>query len=142
MKLHEAVELIEQGKKVRLPWWGEKRYVHANEKNCIVDQEGQAAMIYGALCDDWELVEEPVEVEKMEAPQIFKDLYKVVNEILLLRFEEDIILQFIKDNDYEYPLVDLKHLLEALNNIYNLDDEKQLKKREAKNSIDDLLDYL
>jgi hypothetical protein len=66
----------------------------------------------------------------------------VVNEILSLRFEEDIILQFIKDNDYEYPLVDLKHLLEVLNNIYNLDDGKQSKKREAKNSIDDLLDYL
>ena len=118
MKLHEAIQMIEQGKKMRLPWWGPERYVCVDNKNCIVDQNGQAALIYGALCDDWE---EFKEMKKEEAPQVFKDLYRIVNEILDLRFEEDIILQFIRDNDYDYPLVDLQRLLIAVNNVYNLE---------------------
>ena len=123
MKLHEAIKHMEEGKKVRLPYWNKDKYVCVNEKNCIVDHEGQITMIYGILSDEWELVEDKPKFERMEAPQVFKDLYKVVNDVMKLPFEDDIILQFIKNNDYEYSLDSLQHLLNAMNNLYNLDNK-------------------
>lgn len=116
MKFHEAMEKIQRGGKVRRNNWISGCYLHLKD-NEIVDEQNRA-YYFTNITDDWE---EVVEDDRIEVMKVYKDLYRVVNEVYNVHIYDDIILKFIAQNDYEYMIDELKVLLDMMNNIYKLD---------------------
>ena len=117
MKFHEAMKKIQRGGKVRRNNWINGCYLHLNEDNEIVDEQNRA-YYFTNITDDWE---EIIEDDREEVMQVYKDLYRVVNEAYNVHIYDDIILKFITQNDYRYMIDELKVLLDMMNNVYKLD---------------------
>ena len=116
MKFHEAIEKIQNGKKVRRSNWISGCYLHLKD-NVIVDEQDRE-YYFTNITDDWE---EIVEDDRIEVMKVYKDLYRVINEAYNVHIYDDIILKFIAQNDYKYMIDELKVLLDMMNNVYKLD---------------------
>ena len=122
MKLYEAMEKMYEGEKIRRKDWYERCYIYLNNDDVIVDERENKFYITN-VGGDWEVVEE-VEMaeERKDTLEVFKELYKAVNEIQDLHIYDNIILKFIEQNDYRYVIDELKVLLDMMNNVYKLDE--------------------
>lgn len=120
MRFFEAMELLESGKKVRKVNWNEGCYLYINEETGdILDEEDRMYYFTNIKAtDNWEEYKEDT---RKEVEPIFKELYRIVQEIIRLPIERDLILQFITQNDFRYNLDELKLILDILNNNYKLD---------------------
>ena len=116
MKFYEAMEKIQNGKKIRRSYWVSGCYLHLKD-NVIVDEKDRE-YYFPNVSDDWE---EVVEDDRIEVMKVYKDLYKVVNEAYNVPICDDIILKFIEQTDYKYMIDGLKLLLDMMNNVYKLD---------------------
>lgn len=122
MKLYEAIEKMYEGEKIRRKDWYENCYIYLNNDDVIVDERENKFYITN-VGGDWEVVEEVEMVEegRKETLEVFKELYRTVNEIQDLHIYDNIILKFIEQNDYRYVIDELKVLLDMMNNVYKLD---------------------
>lgn len=124
MKLYEAMEKMYDGEKIRRKDWYENCYIYLNNDDVIVDERENKFYITN-VGGDWEVVEvvEVVEEGRREDTlEVFKELYRTVNEIQDLHIYDNIILKFIEQNDYRYVIDELKVLLDMMNNVYKLDE--------------------
>ena len=122
MKLYEAMEKMYEGEKIRRKDWYERCYIYLNIDDVIVDERENKFYITN-VGGDWEVVEEVEEVKegRKDTLEVFKELYRTVNEIQDLHIYDNIILKFIEQNDYRYVIDELKVLLDMMNNVYKLD---------------------
>ena len=121
MKLYEAMEKMYEGEKIRRKDWYERCYIYLNNDDVIVDERENKFYITN-VGGDWEVVEEVKMTEEREDTlEVFKELYRAVNEIQDLHIYDNIILKFIEQNDYRYVIDELKVLLDMMNNVYKLD---------------------
>ena len=122
MKLYEAMEKMYEGEKIRRKDWYENCYIYLNNDDVIVDERENKFYITN-VGGDWEVVEEVEMIEegRKDALEVFKELYRTVNEIQDLHIYDNIILKFIEQNDYRYVIDELKVLLDMMNNVYKLD---------------------
>lgn len=115
MKLLEAFNEMDKGKKIRHKDWKEGTYICKNEEGKIVWQSGY---MFSGLDgfnfndDSWQEYE-----ERKDAPQLFKDLYKLAKEYSM----EHIWWGAYYDVDDDY-IEKLYEQLEGLNKIYKLDE--------------------
>ena len=123
MKLYEAMEKMYEGEKIRRKDWYENCYIYLNNDDVIVDERENKFYITN-VGGDWEVVEEVEMIEegREDTLEVFKELYKAVNEIQDLHIYDNIILKFIEQNDYRYVIDELKVLLDMMNNVYKLDE--------------------
>ena len=123
MKLYEAMEKMYEGEKIRRKDWYENCYIYLNNDDVIVDERENKFYITN-VGGDWEVVEEVEMIEegRKDALEVFKELYRTVNEIQDLHIYDNIILKFIEQNDYRYVIDELKVLLDMMNNVYKLDE--------------------
>lgn len=123
MKLYEAMEKMYEGEKIRRKDWYERCYIYLNNDDVIVDERENKFYITN-VGGDWEVVEEVEMIEegREDTLEVFKELYKAVNEIQDLHIYDNIILKFIEQNDYRYVIDELKVLLDMMNNVYKLDE--------------------
>ena len=122
MKLYEAMEKMYEGEKIRRKDWYERCYIYLNNDDVIVDERENKFYITN-VGGDWEVVEEVKMTEEREDTlEVFKELYRAVNEIQDLHIYDNIILKFIEQNDYRYVIDELKVLLDMMNNVYKLDE--------------------
>lgn len=123
MKLYEAMEKMYEGKKIRRKDWYERCYIYLNIDDVIVDERENKFYITN-VGGDWEVVEEVEVVEegRKDTLKVFKELYRVVNEIQDLNIHDNIIIKYIKDNDFRYTIGELKALLDMMNMVYKLDE--------------------
>lgn len=117
MKLYEAMEKMYEGEKIRRKDWYERCYIYLNNDDVIVDERENKFYITN-VGGDWEVVEEG----RKDALEVFKELYRVVNEIQDLHIHDNIIIKYIENNDYRYMIDELKYLLDMMNNVYKLDE--------------------
>ena len=117
MKLYEAMEKMYEGEKIRRKDWYENCYIYLNNDDVIVDERENKFYITN-VGGDWEVVKEG----RKETLKVFKELYRVVNEIQDLNIHDNIIIKYIKNNDYRYMIDELKVLLDMMNNVYKLDE--------------------
>lgn len=117
MKLHEAMEKMYEGEKIRRKDWYENCYIYLNNDDIIVDERENKFYITN-VGGDWEVVEE----ERKDTLKVFKELYRAVNEIQDLHIYDNIIIKYIENNDYRYMIDELKMLLDMMNNVYKLDE--------------------
>ena len=122
MRLYEAMEKMYEGEKIRRKDWYENCYIYLNNDDIIVDERENKFYITN-VGGDWEVVEEVEMIEegREDTLEVFKELYKAVNEIQDLHIYDNIILKFIEQNDYRYVIDELKVLLDMMNNVYKLD---------------------
>ena len=123
MRLYEAMEKMYEGEKIRRKDWYENCYIYLNNDDVIVDERENKFYITN-VGGDWEVVEEVEMIEegREDTLEVFKELYKAVNEIQDLHIYDNIILKFIEQNDYRYVIDELKVLLDMMNNVYKLDE--------------------
>lgn len=123
MKLYEAMEKMYEGEKIRRKDWYENCYIYLNNDDVIVDERENKFYITN-VGGDWEVVEEVEEVEegRKDTLEVFKELYRIVNEIQDLHIYDNIIIKYIENNDYRYMIGELKALLDMMNMVYKLDE--------------------
>ena len=117
MKLYEAMEKMYEGEKIRRKDWYENCYIYLNNDDVIVDERENKFYITN-VGGDWEVVKEG----RKETLKVFKELYRVVNEIQDLHIHDNIIIKYIENNDYRYTIGELKALLDMMNMVYKLDE--------------------
>lgn len=122
MKFYEAMELLESGKKVRKVNWNKNCFLYIDkETGDILDEEKRMYYFTNIKAkDEWEEYLGDLD-DRIEVMQVYKDLYRVVNEAYNVHIYDDIILKFIEQNDYRYMIDELKVLLDMMNNVYKLD---------------------
>ena len=122
MKFYEAMELLENGKKVRKTNWNKNCFLYIDkETGDILDEEKRMYYFTNIKAkDEWEEYLGDLD-DRIEVMQVYKDLYRVVNEAYNVHIYDDIILKFIEQNDYRYMIDELKVLLDMMNNVYKLD---------------------
>lgn len=117
MKLHEAMEKMYEGEKIRRKDWYENCYIYLNNDDIIVDERENKFYIT-SVGGDWEVVEEG----RKDTLKVFKELYRVVNEIQDLNIHDNIIIKYIENNDFRYTIDELNYLLDMMNIVYKLDE--------------------
>ena len=111
-----------EGEKIRRKDWYENCYIYLNNDDVIVDERENKFYITN-VGGDWEVVKvvEEVKERRKDTLEVFKELYRVVNEIQDLHIYDNIIIKYIENNDYRYMIGELKALLDMMNNVYKLD---------------------
>ena len=112
-----------EGEKIRRKDWYENCYIYLNNDDVIVDERENKFYITN-VGGDWEVVKvvEEVKERRKDTLEVFKELYRVVNEIQDLHIYDNIIIKYIENNDYRYMIDELKYLLDMMNNVYKLDE--------------------
>lgn len=117
MKFHEAMNVLGDGGKVRRHGWIKGAYLTLDENGGVIDEIGRPYHL-SKLTDDWEVYEEDTREDVL---QVYKDLYRIVNEAMDVPINDDLILKWISRNDFKYMLDELQAMLNLINLYYRLD---------------------
>ena len=117
MKFLEAMEVLGNGGKVRRYGWVKGEYLTLDENGGVVDGFNRPYYI-SKLTDDWEEYKEDTREEVL---QVYKDLYRIVNEAMRVPIEDDLLLKWISQNDFRYMIDELQAMLNLINLYYRLD---------------------
>ena len=117
MKFWEAMKSLEEGKKVRHISWYDAHYLYID--NCGIVRHSIGGEEYKEVVDmhsEWELYD-----DRKEVPKIFKDLYKLINEIEGMKWNDDVYIQWVDSNYKENYVTPLYKQLSKINKEYKLD---------------------
>lgn len=116
MNMVEAMEALLIGKKVRRTGWVDNAYIY-EMGGSLYDQNGRVCGFTSSNESEWEVYD-----DRKEAPQAYKDLYKLIdilyNDVDVI---DDVHTQWTDKHGEDDYIIKLYQQLQQMNKEYKLD---------------------